>query len=213
MCSNSVCTAYLFSAASGTDESVCANRCDTASRSDTSAEHVDVSAHDARKGKRQRLHVAEAKSETSTTIQPIVSARARPPTRSSSLAETKLPDLLGEFLIIKLEVTKEQLRPFGVVRLLSGALDKQAPRNPHTQLVGEVWVPVDITDLFGSYCVSSSQRTQTFLQGHVKYFNVTLDQAGRFSHRYERGLVKEFGSAIEDYHTAALEADLIDVTS
>lgn len=142
-----------------------------------------------------------------TTSTSPLSRRTRARTRASALAETKQASAQSDtFLVLKLLVNSDQLRPFGLVRFLSGLIDKNPPRNPTALLTGEVWEPADVTDLFGPYCASSPARTEAFQQGAVLYFDVCLDSVGRLPSQVERGLLQDFEDVIEDYHKAALEA-------
>jgi hypothetical protein len=138
------------------------------------------------------------------------SASAYPITRSahraSQLSAAAPSD--GYFLVIHLAVVDEQLRPFGLVKYTSGALDKKPPRNPDASLTGDVWVPVDPNDLFGPYVETNPLQKEVFVQGSVLHFGVTLDAAGRLPMTVERALTKQFSSQIDEYHDAVMESGL-----
>jgi hypothetical protein len=102
-------------------------------------------------------------------------------TRSARQSRPDSESLPGRFLLVNLEVDEKesQMRPFGIIRFVRGNLQLDPPRDPNVIITGELWEPVDPTDLFGAYCAKLPAEEADIVQGAVLYFDEQLDSMGR----------------------------------
>jgi hypothetical protein len=103
------------------------------------------------------------------------------------------------FLVVRLEVTADQQRPFGVVKALSKC-PKKFTATPLATIRGEVWHPMDSDNLFGAYAPRLAPEVVQVLFATVAYSDVELDATGLLPAIIQEWLNSDMGSQINAYH-------------
>lgn len=105
------------------------------------------------------------------------------------------------FDVVRLQVDADQLRPFGVARRVGESKDI---------LKGEVWDPIDITNLFGAYCARSPIAVDEYPRAAVLVAQSRLDVDLCLPKTVVRELKaqKQLKAQIDNYHAVAEANDI-----